>query len=85
MINLNVDTCPVKRRIVKIYYINLILILSSFNYVVPNQQENSLKTVSKDLFVGTAAGASGMVVYTPFHYFQNRTIQKLPIIKNPFV
>src|SRR5580692_5931009 len=33
-----------------------------------------------DFCVGATSGAAAMTVYTPFHYFQNRQIQELPIM-----
>jgi len=46
------------------------------------QEENSVKSVLRNAQVGFTSSAAGMLVYTPFHYFQNRIIQNLPIIWN---
>lgn len=36
----------------------------------------------REFYIGALSGAAAMTVYTPFHYFQNRSIQKLPIVWN---
>jgi len=56
----------------------------SFYHLQSNEHTNTLKSALIDFTIGATSGAAGMIVYTPFHYFQNRSIQKQPIIwENP--
>ncbi|HEV2601472.1 MAG TPA: hypothetical protein VGT41_04175 [Candidatus Babeliales bacterium] len=52
-----------------------------------SQQNNSNNFVgiqqwAKDFYIGAASGTVGMTVYAPFHYAQNRRIQRLGILLN---
>jgi Mitochondrial carrier protein len=37
----------------------------------------------KELFIGSAAGMGAMTVYGPWHYWQNRHIQDLEVVRRP--
>ncbi|MCL5875317.1 MAG: hypothetical protein M1114_02495 [Candidatus Dependentiae bacterium] len=60
-----------------------IFIMTSFFFFMGSIYTQTLKSTLADFVIGATSGAAGMVVYTPFHYLQNRKIQKLPIHTNP--
>lgn len=46
-------------------------------------QHDNIKLAIKDFSAGALSSGGAMVVYAPFHYFQNRKIQTLTIDRNP--
>lgn len=60
--------------------LTLMLALSPVSaYASGELEPKRLKSSLIDFGIGAASGAASMAVYTPFHYFQNRQIQRLPI------
>lgn len=45
-----------------------------------SEQQSATNEALTTFCIGAVSGSAGMLVYAPFHYFQNRHIQKLPII-----
>lgn len=52
-------------------------------FTLCNSAEQNKHSLLHDAAVGAVSSTAAMAVYTPCHYFQNRTIQNLPIDRNP--